>query len=118
MSETLNQDNKQNFREWKGYEKNLFRFFFIFLVIQIIPLDWKFYQKLFSINWLHLHFHDLFELTKYQPQFFADDQTAKWYGGTFANWGLFALIAAIGAAIWSRIDAARKEYTVLYYWLR
>jgi hypothetical protein len=118
MSETLNQNNKQNVREWKGYEKTLFRFFFIFLVIQIVPLDWKFYHKLFSINWLHLHFHDLFELTKYQPQFFADDQTAKWYGGTFANWGLFALIAVIGTPIWSRVDAERKEYTVLYYWLR
>lgn len=118
MSEILNQNNKQNFREWKGYEKNLFRFFFIFLVIQIIPLDWKFYHKLFSIDWLHLHFHDLFELTKYQPQFFADDQTAKWYGGTFADWGLFALIAAIGAVIWARVDTGRKEYTILYYWLR
>ena len=118
MSEFINTQQKPFFREWKGYEKNLFRFFFIFLLIQIVPLDWKFYQQLVSIDWLHLHFHDLFELTKYQPQFFSAAQTASWYVGSFANWGLFALIAAIGTLIWARLDLKRKEYTVLYYWLR
>lgn len=118
MSEFINTQQKPSFREWKGYEKNLFRFFFIFLLIQIVPLDWKFYQQLVSIDWLHLHFHDLFELTKYQPQFFSAAQTASWYVGSFANWGLFALIAAIGTLIWARLDLKRKEYTVLYYWLR
>jgi len=118
MSNIINPSTNQAFREWKVYERHLFRFFFIFLAIQILPLDWKFYAKLFSINWLNLHFHDLFELTKYQPQFFNEDETASWYAGSFANWGLFVLIAAIGAAIWARIDAERKEYTLLYYWLR
>ncbi|WP_316794408.1 DoxX family protein [Pedobacter frigoris] len=118
MSDIKNQDNKQAFREWKAYEKNLFRFFFIFLLIQIIPLDWKFYSKLFSINWLHLHFHDLFELSKYQPRIFSEDQTRAWYTGSFVNWAFFAVIAGIGAAVWARLDAQRKEYTVLYYWLR
>ncbi|WP_448633750.1 hypothetical protein [Pedobacter panaciterrae] len=69
MSKITTNTNNES-REWKPWEKNLFRFFFIFLVIQIIPIDWKFYKELFSINWLHLHFHDLFKLTKYQPQFF------------------------------------------------
>jgi len=118
MSKIHSQSNIQPFREWKGWEKHLFRFFFIFLVIQIIPLDWKFYHKLFSINWLHLHFHDLFELTKYQPEFFTASSTEGWYGGSFLNWALFAAIALTGAAVWAKLDAHRKEYTVLYYWLR
>ena len=118
MSELINQNNIAVNKEWTSGEKNLFRFFFIFLVIQIIPLDWKFYHKLFSINWLHLHFHDLFELTKYQPQFFTDEQTGYWYAGSFVNWALFGLIAAIGAIVWAKLDAQRKEYAVLYYWLR
>ncbi|MES2827327.1 MAG: DoxX family protein [Bacteroidota bacterium] len=108
----------ESLKAWKGYELNLFRFFFIFLLIQIIPLDWKFYVQLFSINWLQLHFHDLFELSKYQPQFFSADQVSGWYIGSFANWGVFILIAAIGTIIWARVDKDRKEYTVLYYWLR
>ncbi|WP_449439445.1 DoxX family protein [Pedobacter steynii] len=91
---------------------------FIFLVIQIIPIDWKFYKQLFSINWFHLHFHDLFKLTKYQPQFFSESQVTQWGIGGFANWIVFIFIAAIGALIWSKLDAQRKEYTKLYYWLR
>jgi hypothetical protein len=118
MSNISSPNLQQPLREWKGWEKNLFRFFFIFLVIQIIPLDWKFYYKLFTINWLHLHFHDLFELTKYQPEFFTPEVFNSWYSGSFANWALFALIALAGAAIWGKLDSARKEYTVLYYWLR
>lgn len=118
MSEFINTQQTQSFREWKGYEKNLFRFFFIFLLIQIVPIDWKFYQKMGSIDWLHLHFHDLFELTKYQPEFFTADETEHWYIGSFANWGLFALIAAVGTLVWARLDKTSKEYTVWYYWLR
>jgi len=118
MSENSHSKTQQPFREWKGYEKNLFRFFFIFLIIQIVPFDWKFYHKLLSINWLQLHFHDLFELSKYQPQFFSDDQLDGWYIGSFANWVLFAVLAGIGSLVWARLDAQRREYTVLCYWLR
>ncbi|NQX57133.1 DoxX family protein [Pedobacter panaciterrae] len=117
MSKITTNTNNES-REWKPWEKNLFRFFFIFLVIQIIPIDWKFYKELFSINWLHLHFHDLFKLTKYQPQFFSDNQIAEWGIGGFANWVVFIVIAAVGAVIWGKADAQRKEYTKLYYWLR
>ncbi|MCD0488689.1 DoxX family protein [Pedobacter sp. MC2016-14] len=117
MSEIINPSVTAESREWKGYEKNLFRFFFIFLIIQIIPLDWKFYHKLFTINWFHLHFHDLFELSKYQPQFFTN-QEQQWYAGSFINWALFAVLAAIGTAIWAKADTKRKEYRALYYWLR
>ncbi|RYD88728.1 MAG: DoxX family protein, partial [Sphingobacteriales bacterium] len=35
---------------WKGYEKVALRFFFIYFVVQAVPLDWKFYSHLFSIN--------------------------------------------------------------------
>nr|WP_068887425.1 hypothetical protein [Pedobacter panaciterrae] len=118
MSEiTINTDNGQSL-EWKPWERNLFRFFFIFLVIQIIPIDWKFYKELFSINWLHLHFHDLFKLTKYQPQLFSESQISGWGIGGFANWLVFIGIAVVGAVIWAKVDAQRKEYTRLYYWLR
>lgn len=118
MNQVINQNDQSHFPEWKGYEKHLFRFFFIFLVIQIIPLDWKFYHQLFSINWLNLNFYDLFELAKYQPAIFIANDAENWYNGSFLNWILFAVIAAIGALIWGRLDSNRKEYTVLYYWLR
>lgn len=95
---------------WKDYEKAAFRFFFIYFVILAVPLDWKFYQQLFSINWLHPHFYQLFSLTKYSPQFF---------GVTgFTNWLIAASIALIGAAIWSFARHEDDDYDNLHYWLR
>ena len=108
----------QEFREWSGWEKSLFRFFFLYFFILIVPLDWKFYRELFSIHWAHLHFHDLMDLSKYQIRFFSEGSISAWGIGSFANWGVVIFISLLGTAIWGRIDAGRKEYTVLYYWLR
>lgn len=108
----------QTFREWKGWEKILFRFFLLFLVMLIVPLDWKFYRDLFSIDWLNLHFYDLFRLARYQPQFISASQVSAWGISSFVNWGIAIIIAIAGTIVWSRVDSKRKEYTVLYYWLR
>lgn len=108
----------QVFKEWKGWQLSLFRFFFIFLVLLSVPLDWKFYRGLFSINWLHLNFYDLLKLTKYQPQFISQENLPKFGWGGFVNWGISVAIALVGAIVWARLDSKRKEYSILYYWLR
>jgi hypothetical protein len=110
--------NNHTSSEWKGYEKILFRFFFIFLILLTIPLDWKFYQLLFSINWLDLHWHNLFELSKYHPQFFNEGVNSPWGLGSYSSWGFLILIGIVGTGVWSVFDKERKEYAVLYYWLR
>lgn len=96
---------------WKGYEKFLFRFFFIYFLLQIFPFDWKFYRELFLINWENLSFGDIFELTRYSPRFF---------GGlpTYADWALIAVAALMGAGIWTYKDRKSENYLFLYYWLR
>jgi hypothetical protein len=96
--------------QWKDYEKAALRFFFIYFVILAVPLDWKFYQQLFSINWLHPHFYQLFSLSKYSPQFF---------GATgYTNWIIAAGIALIGAAAWSFLRPDSDNYDNIHYWLR
>ncbi len=103
---------------WKNWELVTFRFFFLFLSLLILPVDWKIFRQLFLINWLHLHFHDLFELSKYQVQFIAAERLPQYGIGAFTNWGIAVILSLIGSLIWTRLDQQRKEYTVLYYWLR
>lgn len=97
--------------EWRGSEKLLFRFFFIYFFIQAVPLDWKYYRDLFAINWTNLQYRDIFYIARYQPKFFDGPDT-------FANWAVVALIAVVGTAIWSYRDKGRQDYNNLYYWLR
>ena len=96
---------------WSSAGKILFRFAFIYFFIQSIPLDWKFYRDLFSINWFHLHFYDLLNLTRYSPKF-------PFLTG-FNNWVAVFLIAAAGAAAWTYYDRGKtREYVTLNYALR
>ncbi|MGV3589970.1 MAG: hypothetical protein ACO1OF_23380, partial [Adhaeribacter sp.] len=66
---------------WASWEKVLFRVAFIYFFIQAVPLNWKYYRNLFSIDWLNLHLGDIFNLSRYTPQFFASNPTA-------GSWGL------------------------------
>jgi len=95
---------------WTNSEKIVFRIFFIYFFIQAIPVDWKFYQQLFSINWTSLHYGDIFTLAHYSPQFTGDG---------FGNWLFIFLIAVIGATVWTITDKNRTtNYDRLYYWIR
>uniref|UniRef100_UPI003B58711A hypothetical protein n=1 Tax=Noviherbaspirillum sp. ST9 TaxID=3401606 RepID=UPI003B58711A len=46
-------------------EKHAFRFFFLYFLLQVVPLDWKFYRQLIDIDWGQLHYGDIFLITKY-----------------------------------------------------
>lgn len=95
--------------DWKGYQKNIFRFFFIFFVIQIFPVDLSFFVTLFSIEWSHFNFYDLFKLVKHTSSFYVDG---------FAGWLVTALISAIGAYFWHSKEKRPLDYEKLNYWLR
>jgi hypothetical protein len=97
--------------EWNALEKNAFRIAFIYFVIQSVPLDWKYYRTVFSINWLNPAYGDIFELARYSPRFFSGPDT-------FANWLVVLIIAVAGGIVWSIRDKKSREYNELYYWLR
>lgn len=103
---------------WTNPEKLAFRFFFLFFLLLVVPLDWKFYRELFTINWFDLHFYNLLNLTRYSPEFIAKESLPQFGLGSFANWAIVAVLSAIGTAVWSRLDKNRTEYVNLYYWLR
>ena len=96
---------------WTNVEKIAFRFFFIYFIIQAVPLDWHFYSDLFTINWGPLYYRDLFNLARYAPHFFGPDDT-------FINWAVVALIALVGTIVWTVRDKNQTGYPSLNYWLR
>ncbi|MDN3547650.1 DoxX family protein [Mucilaginibacter aquaedulcis] len=104
--------------EWKGYEKWAFRIFAIYFFIQAVPLDWKYYRNIFSINWLHLRFSNIFYISRYTPQLFTQPSSTGWGISTYTDWLAILGIAIIGAVIWSYRDKNVKEYDRLYYWIR
>ncbi|AKD55942.1 hypothetical protein [Spirosoma radiotolerans] len=96
---------------WTRPEKTLFRFVFIYFLIQAIPLDWRFYRNLLSIDWGASYYRDLFYLARYAPHFFGPTDT-------FINWAVVALIALAGTIVWTVRDPKRMTYDGLYYGLR
>lgn len=98
---------------WKDFEKILFRLSFIYFMLQCVPLDPKYYRELFSINWSHLQYGDIFRLAHYSPQFLSGPAPG------YADWAVLFIIALAGTVVWTFADRGRtKEYSVLYYWLR
>ena len=97
--------------EWKGYEKIVLRFFFLYFLLQTIPLDWKYYKGILSINWLNLRYGDIFFISRYFPSFSSAT-------GSFVDWLIIAVVAAVGTFIWAKRDNPDTDYSVLYYWLR
>jgi len=104
--------------EWTNTQKIAFRFFFVFFIIQTVPLDWKFYTTLFSINWLDPDLYNVLSLTRYSPQFFSETALSSWGIASFVNWGVVFLMALIGAVAWSFVDRKARNYDLLYYFLR
>lgn len=106
------QDNKVS-SEWTEVQKIALRFFFVYFLIQIVPLDWKYYSLVSSIDWTDLYYGDIFNLSRYYPKFFAGPDT-------LLNWVVTAFLASAGATLWSYWERSRTQldYDKLYYWLR
>lgn len=96
--------------DWTKTEKLLFRFFSLYFLIQVLPLDGRFFKNLFSINWLNISYRDIFYLSRYSPSFVGND--------SFINWLIVAIIAGMGSVIWTLRDKEDTNYDKLYYWLR
>ncbi len=114
--------NGNNGQEWRPYEKAIFRFAFVYFVIQAVPLDWKYFYNLISINWLKLGFNDLFNISRYTPQLLGQETTPDFWGlNTLGDWAIIALLSVAIAALWhwwEKRKPLRFSYDDLYYALR
>ncbi|MFT3822582.1 MAG: DoxX family protein [Chitinophagaceae bacterium] len=107
-------------QEWKHKEKIIFRFVFIFFLLQVIPLDWKYYQRVFDVQLSQLHYSDFFNIARYTPQFTGGRaaNALSWGLSTWKDWVLIALLSTAGTIIWSTRDKRATAYNNLYYLLR
>src|SRR5690606_37783680 len=100
-----------------------FRISFIFFIAISIPNTSAWYKHLVNIDWTNLHYRDLYDIARFGSvlNFFGNTIFGSSFNG-YANWIITLIAAIIGGAIWTVIvkvrKTERKEYNVLYYWLR
>lgn len=103
---------------WSKTERFLFRVAFLFFLLLIIPLDKNWIGKLFGQKTV---FEFLNSLTGYRANFYSlRSESGRWGLGGYVSWGIAALIALAGGALWTFLarNSKRTEYNALYYWLR
>ncbi|MBN9296013.1 MAG: hypothetical protein J0I41_03330 [Filimonas sp.] len=101
---------------WTATQKFFFRALFLFTIPFIIPFEPKFYQQFFASK---TFFSYLSALANFRPNFIQLQTTSgRWGFGGYATWGVIALGAFAGAAIWTVIvrKKNRANYNLLYYW--
>ncbi|HEX8528659.1 MAG TPA: hypothetical protein VF646_01505, partial [Cytophagales bacterium] len=107
---------------WKGYQKVLFRIAFIFFISISIPNNAEWYQHVWNIDWLNLHYRDLYDVARFGSgiNLFGNTLFGNPLQG-YANWIITLAFAAVGGLAWTLIDRRQpepREYNRLYYWLR
>jgi hypothetical protein len=96
--------------DWSEREKAVFRFFFLFFIIQALPLSVDLGKTIFGANWLH-NYGNIFNITRLSAKFIPGIDS-------FVNWIIIIVLALIGAVAWSRSSYKEQDYNKLYYWLR
>ncbi|UOQ69675.1 hypothetical protein [Hymenobacter volaticus] len=107
-------------RPWKPWQRVLFRVAFPFFVLMSIPTDFGWYKNLLTIDWLHGHYRDVYDIARFSPTLFlrggAEDGTPALLG--YDKWFIALGIALLAGLVWTLLERKREEYDVLYYWLR
>jgi hypothetical protein len=109
---------------WPIWQRVLFRFFFIYLILQVAPWNWfgaipgiggvlGLYYRIMSLSveWGNAHFFHVRDKL-IMPNGSGDTSFA------FAQICLYLSVAIIGCVAWSVLDRKRSEYSTLMYWLR
>jgi hypothetical protein len=103
---------------WSNIGKAAFHFTFLFFILLVIPLDWKYYAHVFSINWANLQFGEIFYISRYTPQPTGNYVSGIWGLANVYDIIVLAILALIGAIVWPLIIKRKVNYPLLNYWLR
>ena len=108
---------------WTSWQKILFRIACIFFVAISIPNSAEWYKIVLHIDWTNLHYRDLYDIARFGSgiNLFGNELFGNTLMG-YANWIITLVIAIAGGFVWTwivrRRKTERKEYNLLYYWLR
>ena len=70
MSTIKNSDNKATqLAPWSWGKKLGFRILFIFLIAMSIPTTTSWYNNVFTLDWFHPHYRDIYDIARFQPSF-------------------------------------------------
>lgn len=117
IHDIAHKEKSSNTKAWRNTEKIAFRIAFIFFILLVFPYKWQWYVHLFSVEGLY---EFLNTIASYRVNFLdIETESGRWGFASYGTWGLAALIAASGAAIWTIVERhrPRRTYDHLYYWL-
>jgi hypothetical protein len=97
--------------DFTSTEKAIFRFLFIYFILQAIPVSTDFFKTVSGFNWLKISYGDIFNLSRLSAKFIPGPDN-------FLNWAIILVIALLGSVLWSRSTYKNVDYDKLYYWLR
>ncbi len=108
---------------WTETQKILFRIAFVFFIAMSLPNDLSWYKNVFSLDWLHLHYRDLYDVARFGSGLglFGNRIFGSTLNG-YATWIITLIFALVVGGIWTLAARFRGReqatYTLLYYWLR
>jgi hypothetical protein len=109
---------------WALWQRALFRFFFVYLILQVAPWRWfraipgvpfvlRYYYK--AIDWaVHAGNARVFHVRDVLVPVNGSGDTSY----AFAEIWLYVSVAIVACVLWSVLDRKRREYDRLLYWLR
>src|SRR6476469_4183265 len=109
---------------WSLWQRVLFRFFFVYLVLQAEP--WDLFSAIPGVRWLLRPYGRLVDCAVHASNarvFHVRDTLVMVNGSGDTSWAwaqlwLYLSLAAIGCVIWSLLDRKRTQYDRLAFWLR
>lgn len=106
-------------KTWTPGQKFALRVAAIFFLIMSIPWSGEWYKNLFGINWFSIHYRDIYDIARFNPNFVRFSNPAYNLLG-YADWILILLVAIVGAWVWSLVESKKSKlnYDSLYYWVR
>ena len=109
---------------WPLWQRVLFRFFFIYLLLQVAPWNW--FRAVPGVPWLLRPYGRLVNWAVHASNarfFHVRDTLVPVNGSGDTSWAwtqvfLYLSLAAIGCIVWSVLDRKRMHYARLAFWLR